>query len=145
MLVAHLIVLLGALTSSCNASANSIGAVAATPTVNREAARGGVPLRLITDVPFPGAARRFDYQSFDPSTGRLYISHMYGNRLDVFDTRAQKLIASKEGFPGATGLLSVPEQHKVYVSVTQRHEVFVVDDRTLAVLASVAGARFPVG
>src|SRR5260221_9057982 len=145
MLTGQLIALFGALTASCNASANSIGTVAATPTVKREAARGGAPLRMITDVPFPGAAKRFDYQSFDPSTGRLYISHMYGNRLDVFDTRTQKLIASKEGFLGATGVLSVPEQHKIYVSVTRRHEVFVVDDRTLAVVARVEGARFPDG
>ncbi len=145
MLVGHLIALLGALTTSCNASANSIGTAAATPTVNREAARVRAPLRVIADIPLPGAARRFDYQSFDPKTGRLYISHMYGNRLDVFDTRAQKLIASNEGFPGATGVLSVPELHKVYVSVTGRHEVVVVDDRTLAVVARVTGVKFPDG
>jgi DNA-binding beta-propeller fold protein YncE len=145
MLLGHLIALLGALTTSCNASANSIGTVAAAPTVKREAAHVAAPLRMIADIPLPGAAKRFDYQSFDPSTGRLYISHMYASRLDVFDTRAQKLIASKEGFPGATGVLSVPEQHKVYVSVTGRNEVAVVDDRTLAVIAHVAGARFPDG
>lgn len=145
MLIGHLIALFGALTTSCNASANSMGSAAAALTVKREAARGGAPLRVIADIPLPGSAKRFDYQSFDPTSGRLYISHMYGNRLDVFDTRAQKLIASKEGFPGATGVLSVPEQHKVYVSVTGRHEVAVVDDRTLAVVARVAGASFPDG
>jgi DNA-binding beta-propeller fold protein YncE len=101
--------------------------------------------KIIADIPLPGPTKRFDYQSFDPSTGRLYISHMYGNRLDVFDTRAQKLVASLEGFPGATGVLSVPEQHKVYVSVTGRHEVAVVDDRTFAVVARVTGAKFPDG
>lgn len=122
-----------------------MGTAAAAPTVKREAAHGVAPLKLIADIPLPGAAKRFDYQSFDPSTGRLYISHMYGNRLDVFDTRAQKLVASKEAFPGATGVLSVPEQHKVYVSVTGRHEVAVVDDRTLVVVARVTGARFPDG
>ena len=122
-----------------------MGAAAATLTVKREAARSGAPLRVIADIPLPGAAKRFDYQSFDPTSGRLYISHMYGNRLDVFDTRAQKLIASKEEFPGATGVLSVPEQRKIYISVTGRHEVDVVDDRTLAVVARIAGARFPDG
>jgi DNA-binding beta-propeller fold protein YncE len=118
---------------------------AAAPIMKREVAQVAAPLRVIADIPLPGQAKRFDYQSFDPSTGRLYISHMYGNRLDVFDTRAQKLVASREGFPGATGVLSVPEQHKVYVSVTGRHEVAVVDDRTLAVIARLAGARFPDG
>jgi DNA-binding beta-propeller fold protein YncE len=40
---------------------------------------------------------------------------------------------------------AVPELHRVYVAVTGRHEVAVVDDRTLAVVAHVAGARFPDG
>lgn len=108
-------------------------------------ARPTAPLTLVADVPLPGDPKRFDYQSFDSASGRLYISHMYGNRLDVFDTRAGTLIASNEGFPGATGVWAVPEQHHVYVSVTGRHEVAVVDDRTLAVVASVSGVVFPDG
>jgi len=103
------------------------------------------PLVIVTDVPLPGPAKRFDYQSFDSATSRLYISHMRGDRLDVFDTRAGKLLASLEGFPGATGVWAVPELHKVYVSVTDTHQVAVVDDRTLETLASVSGANFPDG
>lgn len=102
-------------------------------------------LTLVADVPLPGPAKRFDYQSLDTTTGRLYISHMRGNRLDVFDTRAGKIVASVEGFPGATGVWAVPSLHHVYVSVTDKHEVAVVDDRTLAVLARVSGADFPDG
>lgn len=103
------------------------------------------PLTLVADVPLPGPAKRFDYQSLDSATGRLYISHMHGDRLDVFDTRANKLVASVEGFPGATGVLAVPALHRVYVSVTGEHEVAVVDDRTLRVIARVRGADFPDG
>ena len=103
------------------------------------------PLAPVADVQLPGPAKRFDYQSFDSTTGRLYISHMRADRLVVFDTRAQKLVASNEGFPGATGVWAVPELHRVYVSVTGRHEVVIVDDRTLAVIARVTGARFPDG
>jgi DNA-binding beta-propeller fold protein YncE len=103
------------------------------------------PLTLVADIPLPGPAKRFDYQSFDSTTGRLYISHMRGDRLVVFDARTQKLVASNEGFPGATGVRAVPELHRVYVSVTGRHEVAVVDDRTLAVVAHVGGVRFPDG
>ena len=32
-----------------------------------------LPLRTLRDVPLTGGATRFDYQSFDPNTGRLYI------------------------------------------------------------------------
>ena len=105
----------------------------------------GAPLAVVADVPLPGPAKRFDYQSFDSTTGRLYISHMRGDRLVVFDTRAQKLVASNEGFPGATGVWAVPELHRVYVAVTGRHEVAVVDDRTLTVVAHVGGVKFPDG
>ena len=111
----------------------------------RTPSAGSTPLALVADVPLPDPAKRFDYQSFDSTTGRLYISHMRGDRLVVFDTRAQKLVASNEGFPGATGVWAVPELHRVYVSVTGRHEVAVVDDRTLAVVAHVGDIRFPDG
>ncbi len=70
---------------------------------------------------------------------------MHGDRLDVFDTRAGTLVRSMEGFPGATGVWAVPSLHHVYVSVTGKHEVFVVDDRTLAVIARISGADFPDG
>src|SRR5205823_3356779 len=33
-------------------------------------------LKTIADVPLPGGTTRFDYQSLDPSTGYLYLSHM---------------------------------------------------------------------
>lgn len=41
------------------------------------------PLRKITDIPLPGAAVRFDYQTIDTSKGRLYIAHMNANQLVV--------------------------------------------------------------
>ena len=109
------------------------------------ASRTAPPLVLVADVPLPGPPRRFDYQSFDPTTNRLYISHMRGDRLDVFDTKAGTLVASLEDFPGATGVWAVPELHKVYVSVTDRHQVAVIDDRTLRTIAWVSGADFPDG
>ena len=46
-----------------------------------------VPLRLVADIPMPGKAVRFDYQSFDPTSGRLYVAHMNADQLVVFDTR----------------------------------------------------------
>ena len=120
----------------------SVGARAAR---TRAQPRRRCALTVVADIPLPGAAKRFDYQSLDTTTGRLYISHMRGDRLDVFDAHAQKLVASLEGFPGATGVWAVPSLHHVYVSVTGRHVVAVVDDRTLKTIAQVKGADFPDG
>jgi DNA-binding beta-propeller fold protein YncE len=134
--------------AACSASPSSMTPAAWTAPaapMPRAVSSANTPLAVVADVPLPGPAKRFDYQSFDSTSGRLYISHMRGDRLVVFDTRAQKLVASNDGFPGATGVWAVPELHRVYVSVTGRHEVAVVDDRTLAVVARVGGVQFPDG
>ena len=133
--------------ASCSATASTMTPPAwtAPPQRTAKATATTAPLAAVADIELPGPAKRFDYQSFDTTTGRLYIAHMRGDRLDVFDARAQELVASHEGFPGATGVLAVPELHRVYVSVTGSHEVAVVDDRTLAVIARVSGANFPDG
>src|SRR5205823_2144932 len=33
-------------------------------------------LRLVREIPLPGPANRFDYQSVDPASGRIYMNHM---------------------------------------------------------------------
>jgi DNA-binding beta-propeller fold protein YncE len=113
----------------------------------RDAGRGpvGPVLRLLADVPLPGGASRFDYQSLDEGTGRLYVSHMGAGRLVVFDVRAQKVLADLDGFPRVTGVLAVPELGRVYASAAGAHEVIVVDAGTLRILARIGGARFPDG
>ena len=55
--------------------------------LNRRTTRA--PLRLVADIPMPGTAVRFDYQSLDPASGRLYIAHMNADQLVVFDTRSR--------------------------------------------------------
>jgi len=103
------------------------------------------PLRVVADIPLPGAAARFDYQSLDSTTGRLYISHMNAGRLVVFDTRAGRVVADLPGFPRATGVLAVPAEHRIYVSAAGAHALLVVDDRTMKVVGRVGGIDFPDG
>jgi DNA-binding beta-propeller fold protein YncE len=102
-------------------------------------------VRLVADVPLPGGTGRFDYQSLDPTTGRLYIAHMGAGRLVVFDTRSQRLVASLPGFPVVTGVLAVPSRGRLYASVTGRHELAIVDLSTLQMRARVKNIRFPDG
>src|SRR5213082_2487294 len=103
------------------------------------------PLRVVTDVPLPGSASRFDYQSLEPASGRLFISHMGAGQLVVFDVRAGRVIANLDGFPTVTGVLAVPAEHRAYASATGDHAVVVVDDSTLQIVARVPGPRFPDG
>jgi DNA-binding beta-propeller fold protein YncE len=100
---------------------------------------------VIADVPLPGRASRFDYQSLESASGQLFISHMGTGQLVVFDVRTGRVIGNLDGFPTVTGVLAVPAEHRAYASATGDHAVVVVDDSTLKIVARVPGPRFPDG
>jgi len=102
-------------------------------------------LQVVADVPLPGPAVRFDYQSLDPEADRLYIAHMNANKLVVFDLKARKVVADLEGFEGVHGVIAVPARGRVYATVTGRHHVAVVDSKTLTVVARVGDIVYPDG
>jgi hypothetical protein len=108
---------------------------------------GGLPLILKAVVPLPGRATRFDYQSEDPDSRLLFISHMGDGSVVVFDTRSGKLVKELAGFPVDTGVNMVPALGRVYISVTgsKEGEVAVLDAKTFAVLARIPAGRFPDG
>jgi YVTN family beta-propeller protein len=47
-----------------------------------------------------GTPDRWDYLTFDPTSGRLYISH--GDRVTVVDGRSGEVLGQVEGLPGGT-------------------------------------------
>src|SRR5437763_16446137 len=103
------------------------------------------PLRMVADVPLPGSASRFDYQSLEPASGRLFISHMGAGQLVVFDVHAGRVIGNLDGFPTVTGVLAVPGEHRAYASATGDPTVVAVDDSTFEIAARVPGPAFPDG
>jgi DNA-binding beta-propeller fold protein YncE len=110
------------------------------------AAPAGPPvLQTVVDVPLPGPAARFDYQSLDADAERLYIAHMNAGTLLVFDVRARRVVADLEGFEKVHGVIAVPARGRVYATVTGRHHLAVVDSRTLTVLARVGEMVYPDG
>lgn len=103
------------------------------------------PLKQVADVPLPGPAARFDYQSLDAPHGRLYIAHMNADQLVVFDTKKREVVANLDGFPNVHGVLAVPELGRVYASATGEHKVAVVDMQTLKTLATTGPVKYPDG
>jgi DNA-binding beta-propeller fold protein YncE len=103
------------------------------------------PLRKIADVPLPGPAVRFDYQSIDRSHGRLYIAHMSADQLVVFDVKKREVVANLDGFANVHGVLAVPELGRVYASATGEHKVAVVDMQTLKIIAKPGPVKYPDG
>lgn len=102
-------------------------------------------LRVVEDVPLPGPAVRFDYQSLDPVNGRLYLAHMNADHLVVFDLEKRRVLENLDGFHRVHGVIAVPEIARVYASVTGDHEVAVVDQDSLKTIARVGPIKYPDG
>lgn len=60
----------------------------------------GPPVYRITKTIPLGAPDRWDYLTFDPQTGRVYVAH--GDRVTVVDGRSGAVIGAVEGMPGGT-------------------------------------------
>ena len=101
--------------------------------------------QVVADVSLPGPAVRFDYQSFDPAAGRLWIAHMGAGEVLGFDVRTRRVVARVADMPGATGIRVVPALQRVFVSLSAGHAVALLDSRDGHVIARVPGGSFPDG
>jgi DNA-binding beta-propeller fold protein YncE len=99
----------------------------------------------IAEVPLPGGASRFDYQSLDATSGRLFVAHMGADQMIVFDTRTQQVIKTIEGIQTPTGVLAVPELGRIFVAAAGSHDVAVIDAKSLEVIAQTGQIGFPDG
>jgi DNA-binding beta-propeller fold protein YncE len=111
----------------------------------RQMHQQGPVLRTVAVIPLPGRAVRFDYQSLDTGSNRLYMSHMNAGQLVVFDVKARKVVRALDGFERVRGVLAVPSEGRVYAAAWGRHQVVVVDAVSLTVMARVAGISDPDG
>jgi DNA-binding beta-propeller fold protein YncE len=101
-------------------------------------------LRTVARIELSGPAVRFDYASLDPTTDRLWISHMNANQLLSFDVRARRIVKTIRA-PGVHGVIAVPALGRVYASATDAHEVLTIDSKTGAVLARAPAGAYPDG
>ena len=114
-------------------------------TLAQSPGRGESVLTKVADVPMPGPAVRFDYQSFDPSSGRLYIAHMNADQLVIFDTTKRAVVANLDGFPRVHGVTVAGAIHRVYASATGSHQVVTVDTETLKIVGRAGPIGYPDG
>jgi DNA-binding beta-propeller fold protein YncE len=131
--------------TACVATASSLTPVKWAPPTTGASAQPKPGLRMVREIPLPGPANRFDYQSVDPASGRIYMNHMNAGRTIVFDANKGKIVGEVMDVPRATGVWAVPSHHQVYVSAAGNHEVAIFDDRTLKIVSRVGGVRFPDG
>ena len=130
---------------ACFATAASLTPASWRPPARAPQSAPAPGLKLVREVPLPGPANRFDYQSFDPVTGRIYLNHMNAGTTVVVNADSATVIREITGVPRATGVWAVPSHHQVYVSAAGAHQVAIIDDRSFAITARVDGIRFPDG
>ena len=105
----------------------------------------GLAWRVVADLPLPGPAARFDYQSFDPTTGYLWIAHMGAGEVLAFDVRTRQVVARVPNMPGVTGVRAVPTLQRVFAALSAGHAVAALDAKSGRVAARIPGGRFPDG
>jgi DNA-binding beta-propeller fold protein YncE len=106
---------------------------------------GGNVLKTVIDIPLPGPAVRFDYQSLNAKNGRLYMAHMNADQLVVFDTQKRQVIANLDGFKRVHGVIAVPEIDRVFASATGEHQMVAVDMNILKIFGSAGPINYPDG
>ena len=116
------------------------------PTESTAAATpGSLPLRVLADIPLTGGTTRYDYQSLDSNSGRLYIAHLGSDLMTVFDVNKQTIVGDVKDLKRVHGVLAVPALHRVYASATGTNELAVIDDQTLTIVARVPAGDYPDG
>ncbi len=103
-----------------------------------------LPLRTVATRPLPGGSSRLDYASIDSKRHRLYISHLGGGLVIVFDTKARRVVKTIPA-PGAHGVLVVPSLHRVFASATNDRQLVTIDARTNKVVSRAPAGEYPDG
>src|SRR6185437_10178350 len=106
---------------------------------------GGSVLKEVAEIPLPGPAVRFDYQSLDAKNGRLYIAHMNADQLVVFDTQKRQVVANLDGFERVHGVIAVPDANRVFASATGQHKMVAVEMNSLKILGAAGPINYPDG
>jgi YVTN family beta-propeller protein len=113
----------------------------ASPSPARESAH----LETVADIPLPGGASRFDYQSVDPRSRLLFISHLGASTVTVFDLASRSIRANIAHISDVHGVLAIPELGRVYASATGENQVKVIDEQKLTVVATIPAGIYPDG
>lgn len=137
--------LIACATSHTQPTANAQPNQPATTESHAGTTSGSLPLRVLIDVPLAGGTTRFDYQSLDSSTGRLYIAHLGSDLMTVFDVNKQTVVGDVKDLKRVHGVLAVPALHRVYASATGTNELAVIDDQSLSIIARVPAGDYPDG
>src|ERR1700685_4034725 len=99
-------------------------------TVERE-----LPLVLTETIPLEGIKGRFDHFGF--GGGRIYVSALGSNAVEVINTGARTLDHSITGVPDPQGVVYSPETKKLFVGSGSAGKVYIYDGVTYSLITTV--------
>src|SRR5581483_4700294 len=99
--------------------------------------------RVLADVPLSGGSSRFDYQSFDASSQRLYVAHPEAGTITVFDAATGEVLRDITGLTDVHGVLAVPEYNRLFATEQSLSALAVIDTQTFDVVAEAPAGEGP--
>jgi YVTN family beta-propeller protein len=95
------------------------------------------PLRLEKTIELPDVEGRIDHMSVDLKGGRLFVSALGNNTVEVIDTKAGKRIKTIAGLQEPQGVLYVPTIDRLYVANGKDGSVRIFDGTSYAPLKTL--------
>jgi len=95
------------------------------------------PLRLEKTVELPDVQGRIDHLSADVKGGRLFVSALGNNTVEVIDTKAGKRVKTIGGLQEPQGVLYVPAVDRLYVANSKDGSVRIFDGSSYAPLKAL--------
>ena len=95
------------------------------------------PLRLEKTIELPQVQGRIDHLSADVRGGRLFVSALGNNTVEVIDTKAGKRIKTIGGLQEPQGVLYVPAVDRLYVANSKDGSVRIFDASSYAPLKTL--------
>lgn len=103
-------------------------------------AQAGAPLKLAGNIPMPDVRGRIDHLSVDVKGGRLFVSALGNDTVEVIDLAAGMDIHSITGMQEPQGVFYVPESNRIFVANGGDGSVHILDGTSYQPLSTV---RFP--
>jgi hypothetical protein len=101
----------------------------------QEKGKEQAPLVLTGAIPLPNVQGRIDHFGFDPK-GRVFVSALGNNTVEVIDTSAQRDVHTIPGVPTPQGVVYSPETNKLFVA-SARGKLYVYDGTSFALQTTV--------
>lgn len=99
--------------------------------------QGNAPLRLEKTIALPDVQGRIDHMSVDVKSGRLFVSALGNNTVEILDISAGKRLTTIKGLREPQGVLYVGDSNRLYVANGDDGSVRIFDATSYKLLSTL--------